>query len=91
MGLAISKRRRRHRVTRIVSPGVDPDALRARLAPLERNTPSPTAGYPGLDAYPNILASISEHADARTLVAMGQVSHAARDAALTAGATRVPN
>lgn len=88
MGLALSKRRRKHRVTRTISPGVDPDALRARLAPFERNTPSPTAGYPGLDAYPNILASISEHADTRTLAAMSRVSHAARDAALAASAVR---
>jgi hypothetical protein len=90
MGLAISKRRRRHRVTRTISPGVDPDALRARLAPLERSTPSPTAGYPGLDAHPNILANISEHADASTLAAMSRVSHTARDAALAVGAAKAP-
>lgn len=83
MGISLSKhRRRRSRATTTlnISPGVDPELLRERLRPLSR-TSSPPARYQGLDAHPNILASISQHADERTLASMMQVSHSAREAA----------
>ncbi|CAK9786284.1 uncharacterized protein COLE_02146 [Cutaneotrichosporon oleaginosum] len=79
MGLAISKFRRRHRVTRTISPGVDADALRARLASLERSTPSPTAGYV---ADPDSRTGVSEHATP-TFSAMSCVTRTAPDIAPT--------
>lgn len=83
MGLSISKhRRRRSRSGGSVSPGVDPDELRAKLTPLSLSRSlSPTARYQGLDAHPIILQRILQHADANTLASMMRVSHSAREAA----------